>query len=426
VIARTDGSRVNVRATARPWFDASGEVGLVVISFEDITAEVQARVARATSEERLRQGQRLESLGQLASGVAHDFNNILASINMIAADIRMRDPESPHVEQLRQIETAVGSAAQLTAALLAFGRAGAGRVTRFDFASTVRSVLDLTRRTFNRSIDVAVDMSGSGLLRGDPTQIEQLTLNLLINARDAMPSGGRLSVRVEVADLEAPPIPLAPGKHVILTISDTGPGIPRDIRQRVFEPYFTTKQDLERPGTGLGLATVYGVTQAYGGHVEIDDAEPQGAVFRVTLPVWRNSTSQPAYRPPRPLNKQVTVLVVDDEQLVRDATRRSLERLGYSVIEAKDGQEAVERYLADRGSVDVVLLDAVMPRLNGHEALARLREVAPDLPIILTSGHLGPSDEEAALGAGASSLLVKPYTVAQLSDAVTLVTSTRP
>lgn len=425
VIHRADGSRVNVRATARPWIGADGEVELVVISFEDITAEVEAGRARAASEEQLQQGERLRSLGQLATGVAHDFNNILTSINMIAEEIRARDPRAPFHEELAEIGAAVASASQLTKALLAFGRAGSGRATRFDFASTIRSVLDLTRRTFDKRIELSFAARGTGVVRGDPTQIEQLCLNLLINARDAMmPDGGRLTVTVEDVHLEAPPIPLAPGHHVVLTVADTGPGVPAENRDRIFEPYFTTKESFERPGTGLGLATVHAAVRAFGGRLEVFENQPRGAVFRVTLPVAAASVRDlPATRLGTISPRSLTILVVDDEQMVRDATRRSLEQLGHAVVEARDGQEAIDRVLSARKRIDLVLLDVVMPKLDGRGALARLRRLAPDLPVILTSGHLGPSDEEAVLGEGARSLLSKPYTVRQLTDAVAEATA---
>lgn len=427
VIHRPDGTRVDVRATARPWIGESGEVELVVISFEDITAEAQAYRARAASEEQLRQGERLRSLGQLATGVAHDFNNILTSISIIAEDIRARDPASPFGPELAEIGAAVTSASQLTKALLAFGRAGSGKATRFDLASAVRSVLDLTKRTFDRNIEVTFAVRGSGIVRGDPSQIEQLCLNLLINARDAMtPDGGRLAVTVEDVHLEAPPIPLAPGQHVVLTVADTGPGVPPEIRDRIFEPYFTTKGE-GRPGTGLGLATVHAAVRAFGGRLEVLDNRPRGAAFRVTLPVARSSvTSMPATRQPETAGRSLKILVVDDERMVRDATRRSLEQLGHVVLEARDGQEAIDRVVSEQKKIDLVLLDVVMPKLNGRDALARLRRLAPDVPVILTSGHLDPSDEETVIGEGARSLLAKPFTVRQLSEAVAQATTAVP
>ncbi len=426
VIHRPDDTRVNIRATGRPWFNEAGEVELVVVSFEDITAEIDARHARLLSEERLRQGQRLEALGTLAAGIAHDFNNVLASINMIAAEMRLRDPHASNVADLRQIEAAVDSAAQLTRALLAFGRAGSGRVVRFDLASTIRGVLELARRTFDRNVEVDVDIRSSGILKGDPGQIDQLCLNLIVNARDAMPEGGTMRIEVDALDLASPPIPLTPGRHLVLTVSDTGPGIPPELRHRIFEPYFTTKGGSDRPGTGLGLATVYAVAQGFGGMVELADAEPHGAVFKVTLPLQNLSRPDvPIVRPTDVREGRATVLVVDDEELVRRATRRSLERLGYTVLEARDGMEALETFAAEQARIDVVLLDAVMPRLDGPRAMSHMRRLAPELPIIVTSGRIGPEEERSMIDAGATALLAKPYTVAQLSDAIAAVTERR-
>ncbi|NUO50000.1 MAG: response regulator [Polyangiaceae bacterium] len=423
VIHRADRTRVNVRATARPWLDAAGEVELVVISFEDITPEVEARAARGASEERMRQTGRLEALGTLAAGVAHDFNNVLTTIGSIASQMRMRDPQASQVADLLQIEAAVMTAAQLTRALLAFGRVGSGNITRFDFASTVRGVLGLVRRTFEHELDVVIEQRGSAMLEGDRAQIEQMCLNLIVNARDAMPDGGTMRLEVDSVDLESPPIPLCAGRHVVLTVSDTGKGIPRELRHRIFEPYFTTKTGLDRPGTGLGLATVYSVAQAFGGLVELDDAVPHGAIFRVTLPV---NTKVRADRPAAVPATKGTILVVDDEALVRQVTRRSLEQMGYAVLEAGDGLEALDVFAAERSKIDLVLLDAVMPRLSGQRAMARLRELAPDLPIVVSSGRLGADDAEGVMIGGATAVLFKPFTASQLAEAIASVLKGRP
>jgi two-component system cell cycle sensor histidine kinase/response regulator CckA len=312
------------------------------------------------------------------------------------------------------------TAAQLTRALLAFGRVGSGQVTRFDFASTVRGVLGLVRRTFDHALEVIIEQRGSATLEGDRAQIEQMCLNLVVNARDAMPDGGTLRLDIDAVDLESPPLPLSPGRHVVLTVSDTGKGIPRELRHRVFEPYFTTKTGLDRPGTGLGLATVYSVAQAYGGLVELDDAVPHGAVFKVTIPVpTKVNVDRPA--PVVPGTTKATILVVDDEALVRQATRRTLEQLGYAVLEAGDGLEALDVFEAEASRIDVVLLDAVMPRLSGQRAMARLRELAPQLPIVVSSGRLGADDAEGMMIGGATALLPKPFTAGQLSEAIASV-----
>jgi CheY-like chemotaxis protein len=337
--------------------------------------------------------------------------------------MRMRDPHGDQVPDLLQIEAAVMTAAQLTRALLAFGRVGSGQVTRFDFASTARGVVGLARRTFDHSLEVVVEQRASATLEGDRAQIEQMCLNLVVNARDAMPDGGTLRVEIDAVDLESPPIPLAPGRHVVLTVSDTGKGIPRELRHRIFEPYFTTKTGLDRPGTGLGLATVYSVAQAFGGLVELEDAVPHGAVFKVTLPV---NTKVRADRPAAvPAPTKGTVLVVDDEALVRQATRRTLEQLGYAVLEAGDGLEALDVFEAESSRIDVVLLDAVMPRLSGQRAMARLRELAPSLPIVVSSGRLGADDAEGVMIGGANALLYKPFTAGQLSEAIASVLESR-
>ncbi|HTJ83057.1 MAG TPA: response regulator [Polyangiaceae bacterium] len=425
-IARTDGRNVHVLATARPIF-SEDEIAFVVIAFQDVTAEVEAERARARADERLQASRHLESLGTLAAGVAHDFNNVLTSVGMIAGDLRRRETDAARVADLRQIETAVDSAAQLTRSLLTFGRAGAGRALRFDLAELLRAFVDLARRTFDKSIAVELDVRGTGTLAGDPAQIEQLVMNLAMNARDAMPAGGTLRIVVTDVELLAPQPPLEPGRHVVLVVEDSGPGIPPAIRDKVFEPYFTTKGALDATGaqvprgTGLGLATAFGVVKAYGGLIEIEDAVPHGARFRITLPIAGPAVvdRSPDSRPhPEASRGRETILVVDDEPMIRRITQRTLEALGYSVIEAKDGVDALEAFARERARIDAVLLDGVMPKKGGLEVLAELRRLAPSLPVVFMSGRLAPGDEARVLEHGAAALLAKPFTTGALGRAL--------
>ncbi len=419
VIARTDGRRVNIRATARPWTDPGSAATYIIITFEDITAEVAARRAQAAGEQRMREGQRLESLGTLATGIAHDFNNVLASISMIATQARVRAPAGADAADFGQIEAAVESAAQLTRALLAFGRARPGRSVPLDFATTVQGVVALARRTFEPNTVVSVEVRGSAIVTGDPGQLEQLCLNLIINAREAMPQGGEIRVVTDMLVLASPPAPLSPGRHVVLTVSDAGPGIPAELRAKIFEPYFTTKTGAERQGTGLGLATVRAVAQGLGGTVEVEDAHPTGTVFRVTLPVSASHAAAATDTQAPPVVPGTgTVLLVEDMDTVRRATRRALELVGYEVLEARDGTEAIEKFAAHGPVIRAVLMDAVLPRMSGGEATAELRRRAPSLPIIVTSGRVERGDVATVLASGATAFLPKPFTTAELSEAI--------
>jgi two-component system cell cycle sensor histidine kinase/response regulator CckA len=411
VIHRSDGGRVNIRATARPVMTDAGVITHVVIAFADITAEVAAEKAGKDAEERLRAAQRLEALGRLAAGVAHDFNNLLASIRMLASLLALREPDASRRDDLQRIEDATESAAQLSRALLAFGRHGGARV-QLDLVPLVAGVVDLVRRTFDRNIaiDLAQDARAAPV-DGDRGQLEQLLMNLLVNARDAMPAGGRIGVRVGASERE-----------VVIEVSDTGPGIPSALKPRIFEPYFTTKRGPEGPGTGLGLATVYGVVQAHGGTIEVLDAEPRGARFRVVLPRAARRAETPGTKESTGLRRREgTVLLVDDDVDVRSAMARALTELGYTVIEAGDGIEALEIARRDHPRLTAVLLDTVMPRMGGRETFAELRALAPDLPVLMTTGRAAPDEVAELIALGVDGFLPKPFDVAALSRALGVI-----
>jgi signal transduction histidine kinase len=434
-IHRHDGRKVMIHATARPVFRPDGNnITHVVIAFEDVSARIAAVAAQERSEERLRQARRLEALGTLAGGVAHDFNNLLASIRVLASLLRASEAHPARRADLARIEEVTESAARLTSALLTFGRHGDRRVSKLSLTELARSLTELVRRTFDRRIEVSFEEHAPrGLVSADPSQMEQLIMNLALNARDAMPDGGQLRIAVTDVYLEAPPAPLEPGPHVRLEVIDSGPGVPPALRERIFEPYFTTKTEREEPGAGLGLATVHGVVEAHGGHIEVVDAAPHGACFRVHLPAApvRTFTTRPpplvaegtsdgdVVGAPAELGPTGigTVLIVEDDPLQRRAERRALETLGYDVVEAADGVEAMELFRARAGALRAVLLDLAMPRLSGREAWAEMRRVAPDVPVLMTTGHTGPDqlDDLRALGAA---FLTKPFGVNELSQAI--------
>ncbi len=415
VIHRRDGRHVNIRATARPLFDGD-TVTHVVIAFADVTAEVEAGARQRLAEDRARQYERLQAVGTLAAGVAHDFNNILAQIRVLASLLRLRESDPARVEDLTRIESATDSAAGLSRSLLAFGRHPAGQVTRVDLSELVGGVVDLVRRTFDRHIAIELDASPGAMVAGDRNQLEQVIMNLAVNARDAMTGGGRLRFAVWTSDGPAP-APLAPGRHVVLEVTDSGAGVPPELRPRVFEPYFSTKQGREARGTGLGLATVYGVIQAHGGAIEVGDGTPVGARFTVYLPADHLAD---APRPPRaPLVRgRGRVLLVDDEAPLRRTLRRALEHLGYTIIEAADGAAAVEAFRANRDDLAAVVLDQVMPVMSGGDAYRVMRVIDPSIPVILTSGWLEESVEKELRSLGIDRVMSKPFDIEELSQAL--------
>ncbi len=412
VIHRHDGRRVNIRATARPLL-AGDVVSHVVVAFADITVEVEAEERHRRAEERLRHDERMEGIGTLAAGVAHDFNNILTQIRVLASLLRLREPDVARVEDLVRIEQATDSAAALTRSLLAFGRHPPGRVTRFDLGEIVAGVVDLVRRTFDRKITIEHE-SASAIVSGDPNQLEQVIMNLAVNARDAMPGGGCLRVAIRVVD-GTPPPPLRAGRHVVVEVSDTGPGVPPELRARVFEPYFSTKHDREARGTGLGLATAYGVLQAHGGVIEVGDAVPVGARFTLYVPVASGADSPRGDRPPL-VSGRGRVLVVEDEGLLRQTLRRILEHLGYEVVEAADGAAAIEVFRAHHDGLAAVVLDQVMPVMSGSEAFRVMCTIDPSVPVILTSGRLDESSDAELRRLGIGAVIAKPFNIDELSQ----------
>jgi two-component system cell cycle sensor histidine kinase/response regulator CckA len=425
VIHRTDGGRVHIRASAKPIFDDAGEITHVVIAFIDISREVAFERSRAQAEANLSRAQRLESVGNLAAGIAHDFNNLLAVIRLLATGLRRTEHDPLRAEDLRRIDEVTESAAKLTRALLGFAGRGKNRSERVSVHRTVESVLEILERAIDKRIAIRTSLRAvPGEVVGDQSQLEQVIMNLVVNARDAMPEQGEIVVRTHDLVLDdAAPIALRrlrPGPHVVLEVSDTGTGIDPAIRDRIFEPYFTTKTTGSNRGTGLGLATVYGIVEAHGGAIEVVDNVPRGTIMRIVLP------AAPPSAPPRlelvsapeAHEGAETILLVEDEPLVRDAAKRSLERLGFRVLVAEDGVAAVETFRRQHGEIAAVVLDMVMPRMGGRSTYRALREVDPDVAVVLTTGYALNEEAQGILDLGVRVLVEKPYDADELSAAI--------
>ena len=399
VVHRRDGGRVYVRAQARPVLDGDGAVTHVVIAFIDITREATAEEARAESEARLRRAQRMESVGQLAGGIAHDFNNMLAVIKGLAALIAKDETDPQKRADLATIDDVTRSAVQLTRSLLGF----AGRVKKknepVSVNDVVRSIGGMLGRTLERSIDLVLDLQATRAVVGDFSMLEQVVMNLAVNARDAMPEGGEL--RIATRD---------EGASVVLEVTDTGVGIPPALRERVFEPYFTTKASGSQKGTGLGLATVYGIVSAHGGTIEVRDGAPRGTRMRLALPATDVAPVQPesSHDGDVPRGRGL-VLLVEDEPLVRDAAARVVASLGYEVVAAADGAQAVALLRTHGARVVAVVLDRSMPRMDGRATFSALRAIDPGVPVIVTSGFAHDQEAQALLDLGADAFVEKPW-----------------
>ena len=374
-------------------------VGGILITGRDVTDRVRA-------EQQLLQAQKMESVGQLAGGVAHDFNNLMAAVLCHTELARDALPQgSAALDDVQQIERAALRAADLTRQLLAFARKQVTNARVVDVAALTEGLARLLRRVLGEDVELTLDLErGLWPVRIDPSQMEQVLLNLALNARDAMPKGGRLRI---VARNEPSPM----GAHVRVSVIDTGVGMSEATRSRVFEPFFTTKE--VGRGTGLGLATCYGIVTQAGGHITVESAPGEGAAFHVVLPRTEEAEPPPAtdLRPSRDGSPAEVVLLVEDHDMVRDIAARALRARGYTVLVAVSGAQAIA--LARDQRVDLLLTDVVMPGMGGPELAARMRAERPALKVVLMSGYA----PELAAHAN-EHLLSKPFTPATLAAAV--------
>jgi len=337
-------------------------------------------------ERELRHSQKMDAIGRLAGGVAHDFNNILTAMNgadtLLLEGLRSDDPLRRYAETIKR---SIGRAATLTRQLLTFTRKQPVQPVVMDPNDAVRSVADMLQRMIGADIELVTQLDARGRIKADPGALEQIVLNLAVNARDAMPSGGRLLLRT--ADVEEAP-GLPKGDWVLVDVADSGIGMDAATRARLFEPFFTTKE--QGKGTGLGLSTVYGIVTQSGGHILVDSEPGRGADFHVYLP--RQAEQAKPAAPPRDTSLpsgSETVLLVEDDEAVHDYVELVLSRLGYRVLKARDGVEALAIARSFDGKIDLLLTDVVMPRMDGRELARQLGAARPGLKVIQMSGYPG-------------------------------------
>jgi len=378
---------------------------------QDIT---QRRVA----EQKLRDVQKMETLGTLAGGVAHDFNNLLTVIRGYVDRLRrehlVRDDGKTSLEA---IETAVKRGAGIVRQLMTFAREEQGSIARVHVASMLEEIDQLLRVTLPESVQLVVSVPDDVPdLMGDEAQLHQAVLNLVMNARDAMPGGGTVVLTAGSIDGDTVRRQFSEADkdlYVCISVSDEGAGIPEENREHVFEPFFTTK-DIGK-GTGLGLAVVYGVVRSHHGFVDVRPNEARGTVFHLYMPGYEPDRSRTAGGPSqaaRPLSApkgRETVLIVEDEQMLLDLLKYLLQNNGYTVLTATDGMEALEVYETHKDEISLVLSDMGLPRLGGYEAFMKMKELNPDVKVILASGYMDPTMRTRLLEAGAMEFMQKPY-----------------
>ena len=386
-----------------------------------LTAVMDVTTTRAL-EDQLRQAQKMDVVGQLAGGIAHDFNNMLGAILGNAELLSIELQEGSELQQyVGTILRGAQRATELTRKLLAFSRKAKVLTTPADIHHTIREAISLLERSFDPRITIQQRLQATErIVVGDPTLLQNVFMNLAVNSRDAMPDGGSLSFATSNIELDAQycrnhPFHLRPGLYVEIDISDTGWGMSRDVLDRVFEPFFTTKP--VGKGTGLGLAAVYGTVKEHNGAISVSSEPGVGTVFKVFLPVDRGQILQ------RDDEEEViqgsgTILVVDDESVVRRTARSLLVSMGYDVLLAAGGEEAVEIYRQHGSRIKLVLLDMVMPVLNGRDTFARLRELDPEARVLFTSGFSYEERLDDLLALGACGFVQKPYRRITLSQEV--------
>ena len=406
-----DGSWVYLESTASPVMNAKGEVENLVIVNRDISE-------RRRLEEQLRQSQKMDAIGRLSGGVAHDFNNLLGVIIGYAEILQERILESDSMRApVDQIIKAGNRASSLTKQLLAFSRQQVLEPKILLLNAVVSDTEKMLRRLIGEDIELLTSLDPAlGKIRADQGQIEQVIMNLAVNARDAMPEGGRLVIETSNFEIDDKftrryAYPVLPGSYVLLTVSDNGIGMDTATQQRIFEPFFTTKE--KGKGTGLGLSTVYGVVKQSGGYIDVVSTRGKGTTFNIYLPrAGQNAVETKTIGPDRPeeLRGTETILLAEDEDTLRALTRHLLELYGYRVLEACDGNQALRLSEQTADQIHVLLTDVVMPGINGRILADQLKQKRPDVKVVFMSGYTGQRVGEKDILEPGSLFLQKPFT----------------
>ena len=394
-------------------------------SGRDVTQRILAQREMDALQAQLQQAKKMEALGTLAGGIAHDFNNILATI-MGYAELAQEAAEldRPAPAAIQQIVKSADRARELVNQILAFSRRASSRLKPLDLNQVIRETAPILKRTIPKMIEVRLDLDPDLCpVNGDHTQIEQVLLNLAGNAKDAMPDGGRLGISTGNLTIDQAEgggrLGLDPGPYVLLTVSDTGLGLDQQTMEHIFEPFYTTKE--VGKGTGLGLASVYGIVKSHQGQIDCASRPGQGAVFRIYLPALPADAASPSAEIPRdeaiPGGAEA-VLLVDDEEALRQVSAEFLESMGYRVTVAGSGEEALDIYRSRDGGLDLVIMDLSMPGMGGHQALKELLSINPALKVIIASGYTAGGRVRDTLEQGAAGYITKPYRRAELLQTV--------
>ena len=418
---RKDGRIIMVRISGRAVSSADEPADVLEAIAEDVTD-------RRALEDQFRQAQKMEAVGRLAGGVAHDFNNLLMVISGYAEVILSElDSSNPLHEKGRAIQLAADRATTLTRQLLAFSRKQLLELKVVDVNAIVQDMERLVRPLIGENVELVTQLATQAAhTRADAGQLEQVLMNLVVNAKDAMPTGGKLTIQTQVVVVDerhrGGPQFIRPGQYVLLSVSDTGMGMDRETQSRIFEPFFTTKE--KGKGTGLGLSTVYGIVKQTGGYVMVQSEISRGSTFHIYLPLSEGSAEPHAVPlPEKPCGGNETILLVEDEESVRQLVRDTLSAKGYEVIEAANGEAGLAAAARQSGKIDLVITDVVMPGMGGRELVKQLAVSRPDTKVLYLSGYT----EDAIISDGSiesgTAFLQKPFTLQNLTRKVREVLS---
>jgi len=385
---------------------------------QELAERERAEKEKTQLEAQFQHAQKMEALGTLASGIAHNFNNILMGIQGYASLMLMDiDSVHPHFKRLKGIEQQVQSGSNLTKQLLGYAREGRYEVKTINMNDIVKETSDtfaMTKKDISVHLALAEDLN---VIKADQGQLRQTLLNLYVNAADAMPRGGDLflkSLNVTDLDMKGKPYTPKPGNYVLLAITDTGTGMDKKTMERIFDPFFTTKGMSK--GTGLGLASVYGIIKAHGGYIDVDSQKGHGTTFSIYMPASDMEGTKEKELVTEVLKGKEGILLVDDEDVIIDVGHEILKTLGYEVHVARSGREAIDAYEANQDKIDMVILDMVMPDMGGGEAYDILKGINPDIKVLLSSGYSLNGQAAEILRRGCDGFIQKPFNVTQLSQ----------
>jgi len=416
-IIKSDGSKIILEMSASLMKDASGRAigfrGVV----RDVTERKRAEQEQKKLEAQLQYAQKMEALGNLAGGIAHNFNNLLMGIMGNTSLLLLEtESESPQHEKLKKIEKLIDSGALLTKQLLGYAREGRYEIKPINMNRIIQETSD-TFAVTKKNVTVHQELGeGVHAIKADQGQIEQVLWNLYVNAADAMPTGGTLFLKtknVSDTNMTGKPYDVKPGTYVLVAVRDTGVGMDAETMDHIFEPFFTTK-GLSR-GTGLGLASVYGTVKAHGGYIDVESKKEMGTTFNIYLPASQKGTAEEQELEEAIQDGKETILVLDDEEQILGVSKEMLETLGYTVHTAASGEEAIAIYRQHRNEIDMVVLDMIMPDMGGGETFEKLKEISPNIKVLLSSGYSIDSQASEILKRGCHGFIQKPFNIGELS-----------